>query len=102
MGQQERKIAIKHRADYKAAMITGSQIRAARALVGWTTQTLAERSGVHYATLSRAEQSEGVPNTRAQTLMAVQGALEAAGVEFLNGNYSGRGGPGVRLMEPNP
>lgn len=80
-----------------SAMITGAQIRAGRALIGWTSQTLADRSGVHYATLSRAEQADDIPNTRAQTLCAIQSALEAAGVVFLNGDYSAKGGPGVRL-----
>ncbi|WP_292502906.1 helix-turn-helix transcriptional regulator [Mesorhizobium sp.] len=90
-------IAIKHSADYKASMITGAQIRAARALLGWTTQRLADASGVHYATLSRAEQSDGIPNMRAQTLASVQMTLEKAGCQFMDGTYSGEGGPGVRL-----
>lgn len=78
-------------------MITGSQIRAARALIGWTTQTLADASGVHYATLSRAEQLDGVPSTRASTLAAIQAALEQAGVVFLDTGDTRDGGPGVRL-----
>ncbi|OBQ83183.1 helix-turn-helix transcriptional regulator [Mesorhizobium sp. WSM3873] len=79
-------------------MITGSQIRAARALLGWTTQKLADASGVHYATLSRAEQTDGIPNMRAHTLATVQAALEGGGCQFFDGNYSGNGGPGVRLV----
>jgi transcriptional regulator with XRE-family HTH domain len=91
-------IATKHSAEYKPGqMITGRQIRAARALLGWTTTALAESSGVHYATLSRAEQIDGVPNMRAQTLASVQQALEKAGCQFIDGPYSGDGGPGVRL-----
>jgi transcriptional regulator with XRE-family HTH domain len=90
-------IATKHSADYNAPMITGAQIRAARALIGWTTQQLADTSGVHYATLSRAEQNEGVPNMRAQTLALVQASLESAGVIFLTPGDTRDGGPGVRL-----
>lgn len=81
-----------------APMMTGQQIRAARALLGWTTQQLAEASGVHYATLSRAEQTDGVPNMRASKLAIVQNSLEAAGIIFVpDGEYDGTGGPGVRL-----
>lgn len=91
-------IATKHSAPYNIGpMITGSQIRAARALLGWTTQQLSAACGVHYATLSRAEQSNDIPNMRAQTLAAVQRALEAGGCVFFDGSYSGSGGPGVRL-----
>lgn len=93
----ESRFAMQHRATYKASMITGPQIRAARSLLGWTTQHLSEQSGVHYATLSRAEQASGVPNTRAQTLLAIQSAFEKGGVVFITGAYSGGGGPGVRL-----
>ena len=31
-----------------ARMVTGAQIRAARALIGWSATTLAQRSGVSY------------------------------------------------------
>lgn len=78
-------------------MITGRQIRAARALVDWTIRDLARESGIHFATLSRAEQSEGTPSMRTDTLGAIQAALEGAGVQFLDGPYSGDGGPGVRI-----
>src|SRR5690606_261288 len=60
---------------HPAAMITGAQIRAARALLGWTSQQLAEASGVSYASISRAEQNDGVPGMRATSLAAIQGAL---------------------------
>lgn len=92
-------LATKHSVSYKPSpMLTGPQIRAARALLGWTTQRLADASGVHYTTLSKAEQAEGVPNVRATTLAAVQQAFEAAGVQFIShGEYRGHGGPGVRL-----
>lgn len=98
MGQDATAIAIKHSESYKPfPMITGSQIRAARALLGWTTQELSARCGVHYATLSKAEQIDDVPNVRATTLAAVQKALETAGIIFMDGSYSGEAGPGVRL-----
>ena len=76
--------------------ITGSQIRAARALLTWTAYGLAERAGVSYATVQRAEQAEGMPNMLSRNLAAVKAALEAGGIEFIDGPYQGDGGPGVR------
>jgi transcriptional regulator with XRE-family HTH domain len=91
-------IAIQHREPYGAAtMLTGAQIRAARSLLGLTTQQLADASGIHYATISRAEQVDGVPSIRATTLATIQAALERAGVLFLSAGDTRDGGPGVRL-----
>jgi transcriptional regulator with XRE-family HTH domain len=91
-------IAIEHRAEYvPGVMLTGSQIRAARALLGWSSQQLADRSGVHYATVSRAEQTDDVPSMRTASLRALQTALEAGGIIFLSAGDNRDGGPGVRL-----
>jgi transcriptional regulator with XRE-family HTH domain len=68
------------------------QIRAARALIGWTREDLAKASGVTVRTLVRIENSQTVP--RLATLQALTAALETAGVEFIPENGSG---PGVRL-----
>jgi transcriptional regulator with XRE-family HTH domain len=60
-------------------MITGTQIRAARAMVGWSAHQLAERSGISYSAIQRAEAVDGVPSMRAPNLLwALQKALEAA------------------------
>jgi transcriptional regulator with XRE-family HTH domain len=56
------------------------QIRAARALLGWSREKLAMESGVPMRTLSRYEEGEG--NARTITGDQIQGTLEAAGVEF--------------------
>ena len=80
-----------------AYMITGSQIRAARALLGWSSQRLADTSSVHYATISRAEQQEGIPGIKATTLHQIQAALEQGGVVFLDPGDTRNGGHGVRL-----
>jgi transcriptional regulator with XRE-family HTH domain len=72
--------------------LTSAQIRAARALIRWSAEDLAKESGVGVTTVRRAEidqTSMTVPND-----LAVRRALEAAGVEFIDGNG---GGPGVRL-----
>ena len=79
-------------------MLTAAQMKAARALVGMEQKMLAELSGVSLPTIQRMEASNGVVRGVIETLMKVMGALEAAGVEFINeGATSGGGGRGVRL-----
>lgn len=75
-------------------MITSGQIRAARALLDWTVQKLADKSSLGFTTIVRMESANGVPPSQAKTLDAVQTTLEAAGVEFI-GSPGDR--PGVRL-----
>jgi len=76
-------------------MITGRQIRAARALIRWSARDLAMNSGIGAATIQRLEQQDGVPGGRSQTLLELQKALEAAGVEFIGTPDQA---PGVRLV----
>jgi transcriptional regulator with XRE-family HTH domain len=78
------------------SMVTGSQMRAARAILRWSGETLAEKAGVGIQTIKRMEAVDGVPPGRAATVSDVQRALEAAGIEFIDENG---GGPGVRLRE---
>ena len=77
--------------------LAGIQIRAARALVGWTAQDLAKHSAVSLRTIRRAELIEGATSMTAANDLAVRRALEAAGVQFIDENG---GGPGVRLRQP--
>lgn len=72
-----------------------SQLRAARAMLGWSQERLAEASGVSLPTIKRLEPGEGPLSTKVDTMDKLQRALEAAGVEFTNG-----GQPGVRLKAP--
>jgi len=76
-------------------MITGTQIRAARALIGWNSTELAANAGLSYATIQRAESVEAVPRIQANNLSAISQALESAGVVFVGSDN--QGGPGVRL-----
>lgn len=76
-------------------MITGAQLRAARALLRWSAKETAKRSGVALTTVQRLEQEDGVPGGRSQTLLELQRALEAAGVEFVGTPDQA---PGVRLV----
>lgn len=64
-------------------MITGSQIRAARALLDIMMKDLASASGVNERTLRRYEAQDGVPPDRGGNLSKVRLALEGMGVEFI-------------------
>jgi transcriptional regulator with XRE-family HTH domain len=64
-------------------MITGGQIRSARAFLRWTIKDVASASGVSVPTIHRFEQEEGIPPSRSQTLVDLQRAFEEAGVEFI-------------------
>ena len=75
-------------------MISTGQVRAARALLRWRAQDLADASGVGVATIRRMEVLDGVPSGQIRSLAAIQSALETAGVEFI-GSHDDR--PGVRL-----
>jgi transcriptional regulator with XRE-family HTH domain len=75
--------------------ITGGQIRAARALLRWTAEELAERSKLGIATIRRAEAVDGpIPITVANADTIVRAFVEV-GIEFINGDA-----PGVRLRAP--
>lgn len=78
-------------------MLTGLQIRAARSGLRWSVIDLAERSGVAVRTIKRLEPVDGVPPSRTSTLMDIQRAFEAAGIEFIG---SPEDGPGIRIRPP--
>jgi transcriptional regulator with XRE-family HTH domain len=75
-------------------MITAEQCRAARALLDWSRERLAETSRVSLRTIIDFERSAREP--RFLTFDAIRRALESAGVEFIAENG---GGPGVRLRK---
>ena len=79
-------------------MITGAQMRAARALLGIDQRQLAERSSLSLPTIQRMEASEGVIRGNVDSLMKLVDALAAAGIELISeGAVSHGGGRGVRL-----
>lgn len=73
--------------------ITGTQIRAARAIVRWSANELAEQAQIGVMTVRRAEAADDVPPLIPNNLDAIQSALEEAGVEFTGGDGEL---PGVR------
>jgi len=72
-------------------MLTGAQIRAGRALVRWSARELAEHANVGLNTVQRLEAVDGIPAATAKTLSTIRSALEAAGVEFIEGGAKLRG-----------
>jgi DNA-binding XRE family transcriptional regulator len=78
-------------------MATSRQIRAARALLDWTQQTLADRALVAINTVNAIEKDRPYPKD--ETIEAVTTALEKAGIVFL---ADGIMGEGVRFTKPRP
>jgi transcriptional regulator with XRE-family HTH domain len=77
-------------------LFTPSQIRAARALVGWSQTKVATAARLSIPTIKRAEADGGI-RVSDDAVIAIACALKKAGVEFIAENG---GGPGVRLREP--
>lgn len=78
-------------------MLTGVQIRAARAIAKWTVEDLAKAAKVGLQTVRRAEATDGPVKMLRNNEAAIRAALEAAGVEFIPEDG---GGAGVRLRKP--
>lgn len=79
-------------------MITGMQLRAARALLGLDQRQLAHAAGLSLPTIQRMEASDGVVRGNVDSLMKLVDALHASGIELIGeGAASSGGGRGVRL-----
>lgn len=76
-------------------MFKPSQIRAARALVGWSQTDVATAAGLSVPTIKRAEADGGI-RVSEDAMLAIANALKKAGVEFIAENG---GGLGVRLRK---
>ncbi len=70
-------------------MISARQVRAARALLGWTQETLAEKALVSLTALKRLESHSGL-GVHETTRVQVQRSLETAGIVFIE-SAQGRG-----------
>lgn len=75
--------------------MTPDQCRAARALIKWNQQRLAEAAGIGIATLTLFE--NGATAARPATVEVLERALRDAGVIFLDEGEGG--GAGVRLRK---
>lgn len=74
-------------------MITPRQVRAARALLGWSQQDLADKAIISLNAVTRLERGQVDP--RVSTLEALEKVLTRAGIEFL----SNSAGEGVKLVK---
>lgn len=74
-------------------MITARQSRAARALLAWTQETLADEARVSLTALKRLESAAGL-EVYESTRDEVRRALERHGIVFLNSDQ----GVGVMLV----
>ena len=78
-------------------MITGMQIRSARAALRLTVEGLAALSSVSARTIKRMESEDGQPVSTPANLAAVKSCLEANGIEFIG---NAEEGPGIRIWQP--
>ena len=79
-------------------MLTGAQLRAARALLGIDQKTLADQAGVSLPTVQRMESSPGIVRGVVDTLAKIVTALDRAGIELIGDSAQSYGsGRGVRL-----
>ncbi|WP_018964097.1 helix-turn-helix transcriptional regulator [Ancylobacter sp. FA202] len=74
--------------------ITPAQSRAARGLLDWSQSALAQASNLSESTVRDFEKGRRLPTVN--NLAAIQRALEAAGVIFVDENGDG---PGVRFKK---
>ena len=75
-------------------MIEAAQVRAARALIGWSQAELADAAGLPLSAVDRFETGEA--DIPADAVARIRAALESAGVVFIAQNG---GGAGVRLRK---
>ena len=75
-------------------MLSGAQVRMARAALGWGVRDLADKAGTTPGTISRIENGA---DALGGTLTKIEDALTSAGVVFLADGEMVSGGPGVRL-----
>ena len=84
-------------------MMTGPQLRAARALLNLDRSSLAELAGLSVPTIQRMEAAQGVVGGNVESLMKVVNALQSAGIALIgDDDVSQGGGRGVRFVTPNP
>jgi transcriptional regulator with XRE-family HTH domain len=82
-----------------APRVTTRQIKAARALLGWSQTALATAAGLSVPTIKRIESKDGDLGGRPDTSARIVAALESAGAEFIPQDG---GGVGVRLRGGRP
>lgn len=79
-------------------MITGAQIRMARAALHWTVAQLADKAELNWARAQVLERTDGIPTVSEDTLAKIRLVFEQSGIVFIDGDP--QIGPGVRLRSP--
>jgi transcriptional regulator with XRE-family HTH domain len=75
-------------------MLTGEQIRAARALARMEQAQLASAAELSLPTIKRLEKTKGAISANISTESALRRTFDSVGVIFIDANG---GGPGVRM-----
>jgi transcriptional regulator with XRE-family HTH domain len=78
-------------------MLQVAQLRAARALLGWRQEDIAQAAKISVATIRRIESQEGPLAGYVSTLVKIQAAFEHAGIQFIDDDELG--GFGVRMAK---
>ena len=60
-------------------IISGNQVRMARALLRWSINDLAKESGVGSSTIRRIEDCDGLPKARTENIKAIHDAFTNTG-----------------------
>ncbi len=76
--------------------LTSEIVRAGRMLLRWDQKTLAEAAGVSHVTVRRLEAKPGALAAERSTIAKLRGALESAGIVFVEDNGEGQG---IRLRK---
>jgi transcriptional regulator with XRE-family HTH domain len=76
------------------AILLPVQCKMARTALNWSVRQLAESAKVSTNTIVRFERGEEL---KARTVADIRETFESAGIVFIEGDYTGSGGPGVRL-----
>jgi len=78
-------------------MLQVAQLRAARALLGWRQEDVAQAAKISVATVRRIESQEGPLTGYVSTLVKIQEAFQQAGVQFIDDDELG--GFGLRMAK---
>lgn len=78
-------------------MLHSGQIRAARALLGWRQEDVAQVADIGLATIRRLERGEGLLKGNVSTAAKIKAAFERAGIQFIDDDEAG--GIGLRMTK---
>lgn len=78
-----------------SSVITGVQVRAARAMLGWSIDELSLKTGLSANTIKRVEADDQSRPSSRSTTTKVKEVLEGEGVLFIG---HGAAAPGVQLV----